>query len=165
MRPMNLSSRLVLEGAGVGWMRATALYIREEMAQRGIDLATTAEKAIAQARGSKMYRRQFIQRAAAPILLSVHRSHAAVVDGAATIQPPSTKFMASLPRLMEVAILPGVGIGVVSGNRLVWSHCTGLADATTATPITPDSLFPGCSLGKPCLPTDAPTGTLGAGTC
>jgi len=57
--------------------------------------------------------------------------------------------MATLPRLMELAQLPGVGIGVVQGSRLVWQHYAGVANATTKAPITADSLFPAASMGKP----------------
>jgi len=133
-----------------------------------------------------MHRRRFIQGAAfAPLLLSLPEGRDAISDGAAMIHRPNAEFMATLPRLMEVAMLPGVGIGVVSGHRLVWSHYAGVADATAATPIDARSLFPGCSLGKPLfaqavlrlvdegrldldrplaafLPTDAPTGKFGS---
>ena len=57
--------------------------------------------------------------------------------------------MATLPRLMELAGLPGLGIGVVQGNRLVWQHYAGVANTATGAPIVADSLFPACSLGKP----------------
>jgi len=57
--------------------------------------------------------------------------------------------MASLPRLMEVTKLPGVGIGVVHGDRLVWQHFAGVADKLTSRPINPETLFPAASLGKP----------------
>ncbi len=68
---------------------------------------------------------------------------------AQAIAPPDRTFMATLPRLMELAQLPGVGIGVVQGSRLVWQHYAGVANATTKAPITADSLFPAASMGKP----------------
>ena len=64
------------------------------------------------------------------------------------IVPPDKQFMVSLPRLMELAQLPGLGMGVVHGNQLVWKHYAGVANTTTKTPIRADSLFPAASMGK-----------------
>jgi len=64
------------------------------------------------------------------------------------IVPPDEKFMATLPRLMELAQLPGLGMGVVHGDRMVWRHYAGVANAKTKTPISPTSLFPAASMGK-----------------
>ncbi|HEY6375054.1 MAG TPA: serine hydrolase domain-containing protein [Edaphobacter sp.] len=68
---------------------------------------------------------------------------------APAIVPPDDAFMATLPRLMELAQLPGVGIGVVQGDQLIWQHYAGVANAATKAPITVDSLFPAASMGKP----------------
>jgi CubicO group peptidase (beta-lactamase class C family) len=57
--------------------------------------------------------------------------------------------MASLPRLMEVAKLPGVGVAVVQGDRLVWQHYAGVVDNLTMSRVGPETLFPAASLGKP----------------
>lgn len=65
------------------------------------------------------------------------------------IVPPDAQFMKKLPRLMEVAKLPGVGIGVVQNGRLVWEHYAGLADNVTGRSIDATTLFPAASLGKP----------------
>ena len=64
------------------------------------------------------------------------------------IVPPSREFMATLPRLMELAQLPGAGMAVVHGNRLEWQHYAGVANASTRAPITAESLFPAASMGK-----------------
>jgi CubicO group peptidase (beta-lactamase class C family) len=56
--------------------------------------------------------------------------------------------MESLPRLMELAELPGLGMGVIHGDRLVWRHYAGLANAASKAPITPSSIFPAASMGK-----------------
>ena len=56
--------------------------------------------------------------------------------------------MASLPRLMELAHLPGLGMGIVHGDRLVFRHYAGVANAKSKQPITADSLFPAASMGK-----------------
>jgi CubicO group peptidase (beta-lactamase class C family) len=65
------------------------------------------------------------------------------------IAPPSDEFMESLPRLMELARLPGLGMGVVQKDRLIWQHYAGVANASTKVPITANSLFPAASMGKP----------------
>lgn len=56
--------------------------------------------------------------------------------------------MDSLPRLMELAQLPGLGMGVIHGDRLAWEHYAGVANAVSKTPITPNSIFPAASMGK-----------------
>ena len=65
------------------------------------------------------------------------------------ICPAANKFVGTLPRLMELAQVPGVGLGVVQRRILVWSHYGGVADAKKQNPITTASLFPAASLGKP----------------
>jgi CubicO group peptidase (beta-lactamase class C family) len=67
---------------------------------------------------------------------------------APAISPPSKEFMDSLPRLMELAQLPGLGVGIIHGDRLVWQHYQGVANAVTRAPITADSMFPAASMGK-----------------
>src|SRR5258706_9380965 len=64
------------------------------------------------------------------------------------VRPPDEKFLARLPKLMEIAQLPGIGIGVVQGGRLAWTHYEGFANADAKTPITAESVFPAASLGK-----------------
>lgn len=64
------------------------------------------------------------------------------------IVPPGKQFMVSLPRLMELAQLPGLGMGVIHGDRLVWQHCAGVANAITKVPISAGSIFPAASMGK-----------------
>jgi CubicO group peptidase (beta-lactamase class C family) len=64
------------------------------------------------------------------------------------IHPPDKSFLATLPKLMEIAQLPGLGIGVVQQNKISWTHYAGYANADGETPITPESVFPAASLGK-----------------
>lgn len=66
----------------------------------------------------------------------------------AAIVPPDKQFMTSLPHFMELAQLPGLGIGVVHGQQLIWEHYAGVANAKTKTPITARSIFPAASMGK-----------------
>jgi len=64
------------------------------------------------------------------------------------VVPPDKQFMVSLPRLMELAQLPGLGMGVIHGDRLVWQHYAGVANAINKTPISAGSIFPAASMGK-----------------
>jgi CubicO group peptidase (beta-lactamase class C family) len=64
------------------------------------------------------------------------------------IHPLGKEFLAKLPKLMEIAQLPGVGIGVVQGGKLAWTHYEGFANAQEKTPITAESIFPAASLSK-----------------
>jgi CubicO group peptidase (beta-lactamase class C family) len=50
---------------------------------------------------------------------------------------------------MELATLPGLGMAVVRPGVPLWQHYSGMANFNTKSSITADSLFPGCSLGKP----------------
>jgi len=67
---------------------------------------------------------------------------------ASVIRPPEKAFLDGLPHLMELALLPGLGMGVVQGGRLAWQHYVGFANAQTKAPITADSIFPAASMGK-----------------
>ena len=101
-----------------------------------------------------MNRRRFVQTAAASPLLAafaplVMAARAAGKPPAApAIVPPDKQFIDSLPRLMNLAQLPGLGMGIVHGDRLVFQRYEGLANAREKTPITPSSIFPAASMGK-----------------
>jgi CubicO group peptidase (beta-lactamase class C family) len=96
-------------------------------------------------------RRKFVQTAvASPLLASfaplvIWRDTPEMEPG---VVPPDKQFMVSLPRLMELAQLPGLGMGVIHGDRLVWQHYAGVANAINKTPISADSIFPAASMGK-----------------
>jgi CubicO group peptidase (beta-lactamase class C family) len=49
---------------------------------------------------------------------------------------------------MELAQLPGLGIGVVEDGKLAWQHYEGVSNRSTNAPIVPASLFPAASMGK-----------------
>src|SRR5215469_15919970 len=105
-----------------------------------------------------MNRRQFAQSAlAAPAMLSFPTipflPNLLVLAKAESPQPPAIRppdktFLNSLPHLMELARLPGLGMGVVQGDKLTWQHYAGFANAQTKAPITADSIFPAASMGK-----------------
>ncbi len=54
---------------------------------------------------------------------------------------------------MELATLPGLAMAVVQPGKPVWQYSLGQSNAKTESRITSDSLFPGCSLGKPIFAT------------
>lgn len=96
-----------------------------------------------------MNRRSFLQTAAASAVVSSLSGFAIAEPNSGGIHPPDKAFVATLPHLLDLAMLPGLGIGVVRPGQPVWQYYTGIASVTTKTPITANSLFPGASLGKP----------------
>ena len=68
------------------------------------------------------------------------------------ITPPSAEFLKGLPRMMEIAGVPGVAIGVVKDGRAVWSHHEGLMDSVTKQPVSAETMWPAASLSKPVFP-------------
>ena len=102
---------------------------------------------------SPINRRQFASAAAATAaasLLGVRRAAARPITPVApAINPPDERFMAGLPRLMEVSNVPGAGMAVVQEGRVVWRRAVGVTDVSTGQPITEETLFPAASLGKP----------------
>jgi CubicO group peptidase (beta-lactamase class C family) len=97
-----------------------------------------------------MNRRAFLQIAAASTVIAPSlKGYGATKPVAGAIHPPDDSFVATLPHLLDLAWLPGLGIAVVRPGQPVWQHYLGVANATTKTPIQADSLFPAASLGKP----------------
>lgn len=74
-------------------------------------------------------------------------------ESSKAIHIPDDGFLRSLPGLMELATLPGLAMAVVQPEKPLWQYSLGLANAKTESRITPNSLFPGCSLGKPIFAT------------
>jgi CubicO group peptidase (beta-lactamase class C family) len=97
-----------------------------------------------------MRRREFLQGSAGiagtlAIPISVWAKSSATVRA---IQRPPQEFLSTLPHLMELALLPGLGIGFVEQGKLVWQTYLGVASTATLTPISAESLFPAASMGK-----------------
>ena len=65
------------------------------------------------------------------------------------IAPPNDVFVTSLPRLMEIAGVPGIGMIVVQDGRTPWEHYAGVMDAGTREPVATNTLWPAASLSKP----------------
>lgn len=97
-----------------------------------------------------MNRRSFLHLAAASTVAAPSLSgFAATKLAVGSIRPPDDAFVATVPHLMDLAMLPGLGIGVVRPNQPLLQYYAGVANVKTKTPITANSLFPGASLGKP----------------
>src|ERR1700723_367 len=98
-----------------------------------------------------MNRRTFLTSSASVAFLNATPSFASVP--AVAIHPPNESFLQSLPELMELATLPGLAMAVVQPGQPLWQYNLGQSNAQAGTRITPTSLFPGCSLGKPIFAT------------
>jgi len=84
-----------------------------------------------------------------PTAFLMQQTPAAATTERREIRPPELRFLSELPSLMELASLPGIGIGVVRPEQPPWEHYVGVMNASGNEPVTSKSLFPGCSLGKP----------------
>lgn len=97
-----------------------------------------------------MNRRSFLHLAAASTVAGPSLGDfAATKLAAGSIHPPDDAFVATLPHLMDLAMLPGLGIGIGRPGQPLWQYYSGVANVKTKTPIMASSLFPGASLGKP----------------
>jgi CubicO group peptidase (beta-lactamase class C family) len=96
-----------------------------------------------------MNRRAFLHLATASTVAAPSLSFATTKPAVGSIHPPDEAIVATVPHLMDLAMLPGLGIGVVRGGQPLWQYYAGVANVKTKTPITANSLFPGASLGKP----------------
>lgn len=97
-----------------------------------------------------MHRRYFLKNvSAATLAFSMRSAFGASGERASDIHSPDQAFLSTLPHLMELASLPGIGIGVVRPGQPVWEHYAGITNTNTNESVTSKSLFPGCSLGKP----------------
>ena len=62
---------------------------------------------------------------------------------------PAASFIASLPSLMEVGGVPGVGIAVARRGKVVWHRSFGVKNIETRDPVTDNTLFEAASMTKP----------------
>lgn len=60
----------------------------------------------------------------------------------------SAAFLRHLPRLLELASVPGLSLGIIEGGR-TWCRGFGQAVEEPAQPALPDTVFEAASLGKP----------------
>lgn len=62
---------------------------------------------------------------------------------------PSAELVREIPRLMQIAGVPGIAIAVVDRGALVWSGGFGVKNALTRDPVQDDTLFEAASMTKP----------------
>ncbi len=67
---------------------------------------------------------------------------------ATPIWQPNADLLRSLPRLLELASVPGLALAVVEGKR-VWRRGFGAAIEEVAQPVSEETVFEAASLGKP----------------
>lgn len=71
------------------------------------------------------------------------------------LQPPSPvagrEVRWTLTERMAHHKVPGLSVAIIDGGRIVETAGTGLADASTGVPVTPDTLFQACSMSKPVM--------------
>ncbi|WP_201258426.1 serine hydrolase domain-containing protein [Sphingopyxis macrogoltabida] len=66
-----------------------------------------------------------------------------------TVWVPSAELVREIPRLMQIAGVPGIAIAVVDRGALVWSEGFGVKNALTREPVREDTLFEAASMTKP----------------
>lgn len=82
-------------------------------------------------------------------LLAALTAPRAFSQGARRPRNLSADFLARLPRLMELAYVPGLSVAVVEGGRVAWARGFGVRSAETKEPVADDTIFPAASLSKP----------------
>ena len=98
-------------------------------------------------------RRRFLTSAGALLVaLTARRAWPQQARGAGALPGerwlPTSELLRTLPRLLELAEVPGLALGIVQGGR-IWSRGFGQATATPRTQVSVETVFEGVSLGKP----------------
>src|SRR5262245_13429885 len=92
-------------------------------------------------------RRKFLVTASCSLLPRV--AGAARGQSPPSWRAPATELEALIPRLMADANVPGLGMAIVNGGRLVWRRGFGVRDASSKTPVDNDTVFEAASMSKP----------------
>lgn len=97
-------------------------------------------------------RRHFLLGSTGVVLSAAHARVAWPAQAAAGLTVPNWQpdadLLRDLPRLLELASVPGLALAVVEGKR-VWSRSFGRAIEELAQPISEETVFEAASLGKP----------------
>src|SRR6185312_15855739 len=97
-------------------------------------------------------RRDFMLGSAGLVVAATRAGNAWPVQAAlATAGPrwqPNAELLRHLPRLLELASVPGLGIAVIESGR-VWTRGFGQAIEETAQSVSDRTVFEAASLGKP----------------
>ena len=98
-----------------------------------------------------MDRRSFAALLAAPMLAPALRLAEGALGNRVRqgVNPPDDVFMKDLGRIMEIAGVPGIAMGVVRDRRLAWQHYQGVMDTRTNERVSADTMWPAASLSKP----------------
>ena len=97
-------------------------------------------------------RRHFLLGSTGAVLLSARPRTAwplqAIASAATPLWQPNADLLRHLPRLLELASVPGLALGIVDGKR-VWRRGFGDAVEESAQPVSDETVFEAASLGKP----------------
>lgn len=83
------------------------------------------------------------------ILFCIAASPAIASEAIITLDDRIQIFEAWMETTRQTKSLPGISVGIVHKNKLVYANGFGEADLTSGAPITPDSLFAVASITKP----------------
>ncbi len=97
-------------------------------------------------------RRHFLLGSTGAVLLTARSRTAWPLQAAATtatpLWQPNADLLRNLPRLLELASVPGLALGIVEGKR-VWRRGFGDAIEESDQPVSDETVFEAASLGKP----------------
>src|SRR5215210_5440517 len=96
-------------------------------------------------------RRHFLLGSTGAVLLTARPRTAwplQAVASAAPLWQPNADLLRSLPRLLELASVPGLALGIIEGKR-VYRRGFGDAIEESAQPVSDETVFEAASLGKP----------------
>ena len=97
-------------------------------------------------------RRHFLLGSTGAVLLTARPRTAwplqAIASAATPLWQPNADLLRHLPRLLELASVPGLALGIVDGKR-VWRRGFGDAVEESAQPVSDETMFEAASLGKP----------------
>ena len=97
-------------------------------------------------------RRHFLLGSTGAVLLSARPRGAWPLQATASAAPhlwqPNADLLRSLPRLLELASVPGLALGIVDGKQ-VWHRGFGDAIEESGRPVSEETVFEAASLGKP----------------
>jgi len=61
-----------------------------------------------------------------------------------------------VPDMMREAQVPGLSIALVQNSELAWAGGFGVRNVESGDPVTPETVFEGCSLSKPVFAWSSP---------
>lgn len=102
----------------------------------------------------RLSRRHFMMGSAGAVLATARTGVAWPVQAPSQVPDgawkPNADLLRNLPRLLELASVPGLALGLVDGKR-VWRQGFGQAIEESGQAVSGETIFEGASLGKPVL--------------